>query len=354
MADKQSSCRLGTIGGQAVIEGVMMKNKTRCATALRMPDGNIQVHTTEFVSVRTRHKWLGFPVLRGVVNFIEMLILSFKTLSLSADAFVTEEDEEPVSDKAMALLMAVSGVLGVLLAVGLFFLLPTYVTKGIDYLVGGTLGIWGNIVEGLVKIVIFVCYLLAVSLMKDIRRTFEYHGAEHKSIFCYEAGEELTVENVKKHRRFHPRCGTSFLFVMVILSIFVSALPFMPTWENSLLRVLLKLCMFPLIVGIGYEFIFYAGKHDNLVTRILSAPGLWMQRITTREPDGEQIEIAICALKMALPDVFGELPPELSHITVFADKVQIYPPLAAEAPAEENTPAEAEDAPLPETPEDDA
>lgn len=343
--EKDTSCRLGVVGGQAVIEGVMMKHKTRCALAVRMPDGSIAMHNSKFESVRVRHKWLGIPILRGVVNFVEMLILSFRMLSISADAFVTEEEEEkPLGKGVMALLMTLSTLLGVALALGLFFFLPTYLTKGIDYLVGGKLGIWGNIVEGAVKIAIFVTYLLLVSLMKDIRRTFEYHGAEHKSIFCYEAGEELTVENIKKHSRFHPRCGTSFLFVMVILSIFVSALPFMPTWENSLLRVLLKLCIFPLIVGVGYEFIFYAGKHDNVLVRTLSAPGLWMQRITTREPDDAQIEIAICALKSAMPDVFGTELPELADAVIYEEEVQVYPvPVTADTQDAAPAPASDED-----------
>ena len=328
MDKRENACRLGTVGGQAVIEGVMMKNKERYSLAVRMPDGSIRVHNDRFVSVRTKHKWLNLPLVRGVVNFVEMMRLSFKTLSISADAYATEEDEKGEShglgDKAMALLMAISTVLGLAIGVGLFFFLPTYITKGIDYLAGGRLGIWGNVIEGVVKIAIFVGYLLSVSLMKDIRRTFEYHGAEHKTVFCYEAGEELTPERVRRFSRFHPRCGTSFLFVMLLLSIFISALPFMPTWENSLLRVCFKLCLLPLIVGLGYEFIFYAGKHNNLLVRVLSAPGLWMQRITTREPDDDQIFIAICALKSALPEVFPHIP-ELAEAVILEEGVQVQP-----------------------------
>lgn len=329
MDKKETSCRLGTVGGQAVIEGVMMKNKERYSLVVRMPDGSIQVHNDKFVSIRKKHKWMNLPLVRGVVNLVEMMRLSFKTLSISADAYATEEDEKGeksgIGDKAMAVLMALSTVLGLLLGVGLFVFLPTYITKGIDYLAGGSLGFWGNVIEGVVKIAVFVGYLLAVSLMKDIRRTFEYHGAEHKSIFCYEAGKELTPENVRRFQRFHPRCGTSFLFVMVLLSIFISALPIMPTWDNSLLRVCVKLCTLPLIIGLGYEFIFYAGKHDNLLVRALSAPGLWMQRITTREPDDDQITIAICALKSAMPEVFGEDIPELADAVIFEAGVQVKP-----------------------------
>lgn len=346
MDKKEASCRLGTVGGQAVIEGVMMKNKGRYSLAVRMPDGSIQVHNDKFVSVRAKHKWMNLPLVRGVVNFVEMMCLSFKTLSISADAYASEENEKGeqngIGEKAMGWLMALSTVLGLALAVGLFILLPTYITKGIDYLAGGRLGFWGNLIEGLVKIAIFIGYLLSVSFMKDIRRTFEYHGAEHKSIYCYEAGEELTPENVRRHIRFHPRCGTSFLFVMVLLSIFISALPFMPTWDNSWLRACVKLCMLPLIMGLGYEFIFYAGKHDNFLVRALSAPGLWMQRITTREPDDAQITIAICALKSALPEVFGTDIPELAEAVIFEEGVQVQPS-PEEAKSEGETEAATDD-----------
>ena len=181
--------------------------------------------------------------------------------------------------------------------------------------------------------------------MKDIRRTFEYHGAEHKSIFCYEAGEELTVENVKKHSRFHPRCGTSFIFVILIISILINSLPFIP-WDNMLLRMLCKLLVLPLTVGIGFEFIMFAGKHDNIITRILSAPGLWMQRITTKEPDDDQIEVAIIALKTALPNEFPEYhyidPHDALEAETVADE-NVADEIPAESPADEPS---AEDAPV--------
>ncbi|MBR4880709.1 MAG: DUF1385 domain-containing protein, partial [Clostridia bacterium] len=173
---------------------------------------------------------------------------------------------------------------------------------------GVDLGAWKNLVEGVLKIAIFVAYLALVSLMKDIRRTFEYHGAEHKSIFCYEAGEELTPENVKKHSKHHPRCGTSFMFVMLIISVLIFSLPFVP-WDNIWLRLLVKLPLMPVAIGLGCEFIMFAGKHDNWFIRMLSAPGLLMQRITTREPDLEQIEVAIIALKTALPEDFPDFVP---------------------------------------------
>ena len=203
----------------------------------------------------------------------------------------------------MDFIMVVAMVLGVALALFLFIYLPTLFTTLIEKATGD-IGLWKGVIEGGIKIVIFIAYLLLVSLMKDIRRTFEYHGAEHKSVFCYEAGEELTVENVKKQSRFHPRCGTSFMFVMILLGIIAGLFV---TWDNKLLRVLIKLLLLPLVMGIGYEFLMFAGKHDNIIVRILSAPGLWMQRITTREPDEGQMECAIASLKAAMPD---EFPPE--------------------------------------------
>ena len=317
-AMKKESCknpRLGTVGGQAVLEGVMMKGKNEYAIAVRRENGTIHLSRRPYVSVRSKHKILNVPFIRGIVGFVESMILNFKTISLSAEQYGIDDSEPETKferwlvshfgNVVMPIITGLSTVLGIVLAVGLFILLPSAVTKGIERLSGLSLGLWRNVIEGLLKIGIFICYLLLVSLMKDIRRTFEYHGAEHKSIFCYENGEELTVETVKKQKRFHPRCGTSFTFVILIISIFVNSLPFVP-WDNLLLRVLVKLLMLPIIVGLGFEFIMFSGKHDNLITRILSAPGLWMQRITTREPDGSQIEVAIASLKAALPDVFPE------------------------------------------------
>ena len=214
----------------------------------------------------------------------------------------------------MVVIMPISIIFALALSVGLFFLLPTYATKGVEYLIGGELDGWlKSIIEGVLKIVIFICYLLLVSLMPDIKRTFMYHGSEHKSIFCYEHGLPLTVENVRIQRRFHPRCGTSFMFVMILIGVLIGILiPW--DWANveskflsSLIRVGIKLLLLPLTCGIGYEFLMYAGKHDNTLVKVLSAPGLWMQRITTKEPDDSMIEVAIAALKGAMPD---EFPPE--------------------------------------------
>lgn len=313
--DNPYACRRGTVGGQAVLEGVMMKSRDRYSVAVRLENGDIDVTNEKFVPIRTKYKVLGWPFIRGVVNFVEMMKLSYKTLEISAKAMgIDEEAEESKFEKwlrekfgkgLMDVLMVLSTVIGLVLGLGLFFFLPIVVTKGIDTLSGGNLGWFKNLIEGFIKIGIFVAYLALVSLMKDIRRTFEYHGAEHKSIFCYEAGEELTPENVKKFKRFHPRCGTSFMFVMLLIGILFYSLPIF-TWTSSVIRLLTKLIFLPVIVALGYEFIMYAGKHDNLFVKILSQPGLWMQRITTREPDETQIEVAIAALKSALPNEFPD------------------------------------------------
>ncbi len=357
MKDKtqQQNCRLGTVGGQAVLEGIMMKGKEDYAIAVRREDGTVSLSKHTHTSIRSKHKLLRLPIVRGIVGFVESMVLNFKTLSISAEQYGID-DSEPESkfdkwildhfgEKLMSIVMGISMVLGVVLAIGLFLLLPSYITRGIEWLVGHRLGVFKNLVEGLLKIAIFVAYILLVSLMKDIRRTFEYHGAEHKSIFCYEAGEELTVENVKKHSRFHPRCGTSFIFVILIISILINSLPFIP-WDNMLLRMLCKLLVLPLTVGIGFEFIMFAGKHDNIITRILSAPGLWMQRITTKEPDDGQIEVAIIALKTALPNEFPEYhyidPRDALEAETVADE-NVADEIPAESPADEPS---AEDAPV--------
>ncbi len=314
MAEK--NCRLGTVGGQAVIEGVMMKNKDEFALAVRMPEGNIRVTKDECKSVKEKFKFLGWPIIRGVVNMIESLILSMKTLTISADAFGIEEEEtkfeiwlkEKFGKSLLDFVMVIAMILGIALGVGLFFFLPLFISSSLFDKAGEDTKWYATLIEGGIKIALFVGYIWLVSFMKDIKRVFEYHGAEHKTIFCYEAGEELTPENVKKYKRFHPRCGTSFIFVILLLSIAVSSVVYSFEFmkSNIILKFASKLLTLPLTVGIGYEFIRFAGKHDNVITRILSAPGLWMQRITTREPDETQIEVAIASLKCALPEEFPE------------------------------------------------
>ncbi len=324
--NEQNSCpfsdRLGKVGGQAVLEGVMMKAGSRMVTTCRKDDGSLVVTDDDFVSVRQKHKILDLPLIRGVVSFVESMVMSFKTLGASADALGLEDEEEPskfekwLADKLglklTDVVMVFSLILGLGLSALLFVFLPIWLTAGINWVLNWAIGVTmppvvTAILEGLVKMAIFVGYLAAVSMMPDIKRTFMYHGAEHKSIACFEAGEELTPENAKKHTRFHPRCGTSFMFFMILLGIFAgliikTVIPGLRTFEYTLIRLL----VLPVLMGVGYEFIRFAGKHPNAVTRALSAPGLWMQRITTKEPDEGMLEVAITSLKCALRDDYPE------------------------------------------------
>ncbi|MBQ7906645.1 MAG: DUF1385 domain-containing protein [Clostridia bacterium] len=321
--DKNKSCRRTQVGGQAVIEGVMMKNGTKVALAVRKDDGTIEIKNSEFHPKKEKHKWLGWPLIRGIVGFVESLMLSFRTLSDSTDMLGLEDENEKKDGKSSTSgLMVISLILGLLLAVGLFIFLPSFLSgllmDNVFHLTEAEHG-WKyqlaiSGLEGAVKIIIFIGYLLFVSLMKDIRRTFQYHGAEHKSIACYENGMELTPENARKCKRFHPRCGTSFMFVMVLLSIVIGI--FIPTFGGQeWLRSLVKLATLPLVMGLGYEFIMFAGKHQNWFTKMLSAPGLWMQRITTKEPDDYQLAVAICAIKASMPEEFPDFSPEEYFIT---------------------------------------
>lgn len=336
-AKTEKNPRLGKVGGQAVLEGVMMKSGDKVAVSVRREDGSISSDTSEFVSVKKKHKILNVPIVRGVVNFIEMLSLSMKTLTKSAElSGITEGEPETKFEKwlakkfgkkALNFLMTVSSVLGIMLAIVIFFFLPNFIAAQIGKWTGVS-KVWEAVFASVIKIIIFIVYLKLVSLMKDIRRTFEYHGAEHKSVFCYEKGEELTVENVRRQSRYHPRCGTSFMFVMIIIGMamsFAARIIIMHgigfEIENKLLHTLFYtginlVILLPLVVGIGYEFLMYAGKHENVCVRALSAPGLWMQRLTTREPDDKQIEVAIRSLKLAIPE---EFPPEEEAGTDAAD-----------------------------------
>ena len=307
--------KIGIVGGQAVLEGVMMKSGDRCSLAVRTPDGGITLDNSVFVSLRRRNKLCSLPLVRGCVTFVEQLVLSMGMLTRSADLQGLDLDEpetkfdkwlaDHLGDKLMSVVAAIGAVLGVVLGVGLFLMLPTFAAKGFDSLTGGFIGRFAflrSLVEGLIRMAIFVAYVWAVSLMPDIRRTYEYHGAEHKSVACFERGLPLTPANARTCTRFHPRCGTSFLFVMLIVSIAVNSFL---RWDNVWIRFGSKLLLLPLIVGLGYEFIRYAGGHSNPFTKIVSAPGLWLQRITTREPDDSQLEVALAALKNAIPEAFG-------------------------------------------------
>ena len=319
MSEKKNdlSCRLGRVGGQAVLEGVMMKAGDRTVTSCRKPDGTIYVHDDTFTSIRTKKKFLDLPIIRGVVNFIEMMKLSVGTMTAAADALGFEEEEETKFEKWLKkhfgarlvdFIMLLGVVLGLCLSLFLFMFLPNFLSGIIDtYLFAGKLGVWTAVLEGAMKVAIFLAYLWLVSLMPDIKRTFMYHGAEHKSIACFEAGDELTPEQAKKHTRFHPRCGTSFMFLTILIGIFAGffikiMIPNLPLWAYTAIRI----GVLPVLMGLGYEVIRLAGKHDNIATRIMSAPGLWAQRLTTKEPTEDMLEIAITSLKCALRDEFPE------------------------------------------------
>lgn len=309
------------VGGQALMEGIMMRGPKGTAMSLRLPDGSIETSMKDFVSVRKKYKILNTPIIRGVVSFVESMIFGYKLLMESAEKTSMDMDEaeneskldkwisEHFGPKMMAVIGGISAVLGVALAFFLFMWLPSFVFDLVnDKLAGGALLGWRAVFEGLIRVVIFIIYMYAVSKMKEIHRVYMYHGAEHKTIFCFEHGKELTVENIRNEKRCHPRCGTSFIFVTILLSILVSsiiAVLFPALTKNRLLWVAVKVLIMPLIMGIGFEFIQLAGKYPNKLTKLLSAPGLLMQRITTAEPDDAIIEVAIESMKAALT---GEIP----------------------------------------------
>lgn len=299
-------CRKKTsIGGQAVLEGIMMRGPLESAMSVRKQDGTILTETWE---TAPKNKWYKkVPFVRGVFAFLESITTGYRCLMRSAElAGVSEEEQETKFERwlqkkfgksVMGFVGAVSVVLAVFLALGLFMVLPILIVKGLDLLL--PLGGWKTVIEGVLKIAIFVAYVGFCASVKDVRKTFEYHGAEHKCIFTYEAGLPLTVENVRRQKRFHPRCGTSFLLIVMILSILIFSVV---TWDNILVRILLKLALLPVVCGISYELIKLAGRYTNVVTRIISAPGLWLQRLTTREPDDSEIEVAITALERVIPE----------------------------------------------------
>ena len=313
---EQKECFKTKIGGQAVLEGIAMRGNELTCLAVRVPDGTI--HTE--ISPTKPNPLKKIPILRGAAAMILSLVAGYGYLMRAADLAFPEDKKEKNAEpapkpmkKSDALVSkieqiqedekgsadmvgVVSGVLGVALAAGLFILLPTFLTG----LLAKVLPIEGikSIVEGLIKIIVFITYLFAVTRVPDIHRVFEYHGAEHKTIACYEHRGELTPEGVRPFSRFHPRCGTSFLFIVLIISIIVSSFI---SWDNMLIRVLIKIASLPLIMGFSYEIIQYSGAHDNVLSRILAAPGLWVQRLTAFEPSDEQIEVAIASLLPVLP-----------------------------------------------------
>lgn len=302
-----STCKRKTsIGGQALIEGIMMRGPALSAMACRLPDGSIDLETWPTQKGNKKPWYRTTPFFRGIFNMIDSLVTGYGCLMKSADKSGVDSEEPTkfekwLAEKCGADLMKVVGVVAIILGVGLaallFIVIPTALSSLLKGVVGN--GILLSLIEGLIKIIILVLYMLLCSRMQEIHRVFEYHGAEHKTIACYESMEPLTVENIRPQCRFHPRCGTSFIFLVVFISILVGSFI---SWEIPLLRMALKLLLVPVVVGIAYELIKLAGRCDNLFTKIISAPGLWLQRITTFEPDDSMIEVAIAAMTAVIPE----------------------------------------------------
>lgn len=294
-----------SIGGQALIEGIMMRGPVLTSMATRMPDGSIDVETWN-THRGSKTPWTRkTPFIRGIFNMVDSMVVGYHCLMKSAEKAGVEEEptkfdkwlEKKLGHNMMKVLGGFAAVLGVALAAVLFIFIPTGLSSLLKPLIGTGVGL--SLIEGLIKVIILVGYMWLCSRMKEIHRVFEYHGAEHKSIACYEAGLPLTVENIRPQRRFHPRCGTSFLFLVVFISIIIGSFI---SWDNPAIRMLLKLALIPVVVGISYELIKLAGRSDGILTRIISAPGMWLQRITTCEPDDSQIECAIAALEAVIPE----------------------------------------------------
>jgi len=278
-------------GGMAVIEGVMMRGPEETALAVRKPDGSIQVEKETNNDLRTRYPFLKWPLIRGSYVLIESMVVGIRMLNKSANMSLEEEEEELSAREIL-----VTGLVAVVMAVVLFVVLPTAIVHFTKQFIGGVLG--QNIIEGIIRITFFLAYVWAISKMKDIERVFMYHGAEHKSINAHEAGVELTVANVRKYSTMHPRCGTSFLLIVMVISILVFAL----LGEGTLFyRVWSRIAVFPIVAGLGYEFIRFSGKcYQQTWAKFLITPGLWLQKLTTREPDDDQIEVALAALREVL------------------------------------------------------
>ncbi len=308
-----------SIGGQAVMEGVMMRGPYKTTVAVRKPDGEIE-RKVEENGTKTRGRFFRMPIVRGCVNFIDSLVIGMKALMYSAEFVDIEGDgeeseskldrwlEDKFGDRIKDIVIYFSIAVSLVFSIALFMILPTFLTKGAEK-IGSLLPqlsavtdshLFTSLFEGIVRMAIFLGYMALVSQMKDIKRVFEYHGAEHKTIACYEAGEELTVENIKKFTRFHPRCGTSFLLFVMVVSIILFAL--LPRVDMVILRVLMRLALLPAVAGISYELIKWAGRSKSKCVTWMSKPGLWLQKLTTREPDVSQIEVAIASMEPCIPE----------------------------------------------------
>lgn len=318
---KNCTKKITSIGGSALIEGIMMRGPKRTTVCVRTGENEIYSEDISITTIPQKCKLFKLPLLRGIAGMIDSMRLSYKSLMLSADKAIEAgevEEEEPskfekwldekLGDKLVKILMVFASIIGVAIAVGLFFFLPSFLfdlsANVIPAFQGdGELAVfWKSVFEGILKIVLFLAYIILCSQMSEMKRVFMYHGAEHKTIFCYENEEELTVENVKKQTRFHPRCGTSFMVLMLIVGILIGLFIPVAPFGIGFLRPVFKILLLPLTCGIGYELIKICGKHDNIVTRIIAAPGIWAQRITTKEPDNKMIEVAIEAIKAVIPD----------------------------------------------------
>ena len=315
MADKKNTSFRTSIGGQALIEGILMRGPKKQAIVVRSPEGLV-IREEEMKLVKDKYPILGLPLIRGSVTFLDSMFRGVKALMFSADYFPEDEAAQPSkfdrwlekklgNEKMEKLVVAVAVVLSVLFSIGLFMLIPTAVAGLVELFTDSVLV--RNLVDAVLRIAIFMTYLILVSRMQDIRRVFSYHGAEHKAIHCYEAGLELTVENVRAQSKHHPRCGTSFLMVVIIIAILVNTAVFalFPA-PNLVIRILVQLAMLPVVVGIAYEFNRYVGGHDNPLTNFLARPGMWMQKFTTYEPDDSMIEVAIEALQRVIPEEKGK------------------------------------------------
>ena len=278
------------VGGQAVIEGVMMRDAAKTATAVRLPNGNIEVETHDVTSIRDRYPILNLPLIRGSVIMIESLVIGMRALSFSAQAAGEEEEQMTKKEVAMTILFALvlASVLFIVIPTGAAHLAAAYTDDPIVF----------NLIEGGIRLLVFLLYIWGISFMGGIRRVFQYHGAEHKTIHCYEAGEALTVENVQKFPRLHPRCGTNFLLIVMVVAIVFHVFF---GWPDLWLRILIRLAVLPVVAGVSYEIIRFAGRSENRIVRIMITPGLWLQYLTTRPPEGEMVEVAIESLKAVLP-----------------------------------------------------
>ena len=293
-------------GGSAVMEGVMMRGPKEIATAVRKPDGEIEIDKKEVSMLVTKYHVNKIPIVRGVFSFFDSMICSIRALMWSAEFFEIEDENEKESafekwlseklgDKLKDVIISFSVIVSLIFSIGLFFILPNLITGFVGKFISS--GILKTLIEGIIRIAIFLGYILLASQMEDIKRVFQYHGAEHKTIFCYEAGLELTPENARSMPRLHPRCGTSFLvFVMVVSIILFSFI----SWDSMLTRLLLRLLLLPVVAGVSYEIIRWAGRSQNKLVCVISRPGMWLQKITTREPDDSQLEVAIASMKSVL------------------------------------------------------